>query len=351
MYKSLNIDSSLKTHYILDFIEGNKYLSMAYHSVIMQPKIRNNQYTFFYNDKEYPRIKYDQKLNNLPVFAYDEQSIELRDDKLINSMDKWNDWYVENYQTNDKTYQGVLSLYGNGYTQIQESDVENIIFTTNKTNTITIESSGSNKKVTINKETSGEYNAVISKTTQAKDDSILSIDKVKSLNDEYINTYSETNEINVNPMKQDQPNKGEYFRGFLYDINWEFPYYDNHNIIPYRIVTPFDNLLNNIAVNGEIQGDASIYQSYYDELIEKNKSEKLYGTRMIPYTLLYNIYPRVAYNYDNNKINVFMLRRPSVGVDTDIIDGSTFNEKYEFNRRLFNLTNFEKLKSPYTVEE
>ena len=307
--KSLMIDSSLiensSNHYILDFIEGNKYLSISYHSTLLQPKLRNNQYTFFYNDKEYQRTKYDQKINNLPIFAYDEQSIELRDDNLIFSIDKLNNWYAENRETQNKnTYQGVLSLYGNGYTQINNDQFENYQL----------------------------------------------LNEVIKMNNENITTYVQSSEVNIDPMKQNQPNKDEYLRGFLYDINWEFPYYDNHNIIPYRIVSPFDNLLNNIAVNGEIQGDASIYQDYYDALIEKNNSNKLYSTHMIPYTLLYNIYPRIAYNYDNNKINVFMLRRPSVGMDTDIIDGSTFNEKYEFNRRLFNLTNFEKLKSPYEIK-
>jgi len=53
----------------------------------------------------------------MPVFAYDSQSIELRDDELINSMDKWNDYYASSLKYTDaKTYQGVLSLYGNGYT-------------------------------------------------------------------------------------------------------------------------------------------------------------------------------------------------------------------------------------------
>ena len=308
--KSLKIDSSIiDNHYILDFIEGNKYLSVVYHSTLLQPKIRNNKYTFYYNDREYDRTKYDQKINNFPIFAYDEQSIELRDDKLINSMDKWNDWYAENKETqkNNNTYNGVLSLYGNGYTQISDASIEFKNY--------------------------------------------YSLNDVIDMNNDIITTYIQTSEVDIDPMKQDQPNKNEYLRGFLYDINWEFPYYDSHNIIPYRIVSPFDNLLNNIADNdGSLNEDCSIYQSYYDELIEKNKSDKLYSNHMIPYTLLYDIQPRIAYNYDNNKINVFMLRRPSIGIDTDIIDGSTFEEKYEFNRRLFNLDNFKKLKSPYEIK-
>ena len=71
----------------------------------------------------------------------------------------------------------------------------------------------------------GYLNFFINKSVLASDN-ILEIEKVKSLNDEIINMYSNSNEISVKPMRQDQPNNGEYFRGFLYDINWEFPYYD-----------------------------------------------------------------------------------------------------------------------------
>lgn len=307
-----SIDNRLLTHNVLDFIEGNKYLSIVYHSTIMQPKIRNDVYNFYYNDDLYLRSKYNQKLNKMPIFAYDEQSIELRDDILINSMDKWNDYYAESikYDTAN-TYQGVLSLYGNGYTQILESDVKNASF----------------------------FKDDISK------DQILSLNDVKKLNDISINLYTGVNEVDIEPMKSDQPNNGEYFRGFLYNINWEFPYYDNTNIIPYRIVSPFDNFLNNTSTN-----IPDIYQEYYKALIDTTDSS--YGTNMVPYNLLFDLNPRIAYNYENDGINVLMLRRPSIGTDTDNIDTSTdFKAKYEFSHQLFDLTdNIEKLKSQYTVK-
>lgn len=308
-----SIDNRLLTHNVLDFIEGNKYLSIVYHSTIMQPKIRNDVYNFYYNDDLYLRSKYNQKLNNMPIFAYDEQSIELRDDILINSMDKWNDYYAESIKYDiANTYQGVLSLYGNGYTQILESDVKNASFF---------------------------KEAVNSK------DQILSLNDVKKLNDISINLYTGVNEVDIEPMKSDQPNNGEYFRGFLYDINWEFPYYDNTNIIPYRIVSPFDNFLNNTSTN-----IPDIYQKYYNALIDITDSS--YGTNMVPYNLLFDLNPRIAYNYETDGINVLMLRRPSIGTDTDNINNSDeFKEKYEFSHQLFDLTdNIEKLKSPYTVK-
>ena len=309
---SSSINEELKQHNVLDFIEGNKYLSIVYNSGIMSPRIRNDKYCFYYNDNLYPRTKYDQKVNNMPVFAYDTQSIELRDDILINSMDKWNDYYAEHKIFNsDKTYYGVLSLYGNGYTQIADS---------------------------VNTDIFNEY--------------IMDLDEVKNQNDVSINLYSGINEVDINPMKQDQPNNKEYFRGFLYDINWEFPYYDNKNeIIPYRIVSPFDNFLkNNVSTNGTLMNDTSIYKDYYNALIDITDAS--YGTNMVPSNLLFDINPRIAYNYENNGINVLMLRRPSIGTDTDNINTSAdFKEKYEFSNHLFDLTSaIKKLSSPYIIK-
>lgn len=296
---SLIIDDNIKTHNILDFIEGEKYLSIVYHSTLLQPRIRNGNYTFIYNDKEYDRSKYDQKINNFPIFAHDEQSIELRNDELINSMNKWNDWFAENSTNTINTYTGILSLYGNGYTQIINND-------------ITLKN-------------------------------CLSLEKVKDENSNFINLYNEFSEVNIMPSIINQPNNNEYLRGPLYDINWEFPYYDNNVIIPYRIVSQFDNLLKNIQ--------SSILNEYYQNYKNSLTNSQLYENRMIPYTLLYDIKPRIAYNYESETINVLMLRRPSIGIDTDFISGEEFNEKYEFNRRLFNLTQpATKLISPYTIK-
>jgi len=112
-------------------------------------------------------------------------------------------------------------------------------------------------------------------------------------------------------------------------------------------VSSFDNLLNNIDIESE---DYNIYKEYYNALIDTKNSP--YGTNMIPYNLLFDLNPRIAYNYENDGVNVLMLRRPSIGIDTDNINTSTdFKEKYEFSNQLFDLTSeIEKLKSPYIVK-
>lgn len=349
---SLSIDENLKTHNVLDFVEGNKYLGIVYHSNIMQPRIENDQYIFYYNEKKYSHSKYNQKNNNMPIFAYDSQSIDLRDDELINSMDKWNDYYASSIKYNDaKTYQGVLSLYGNGYTQILDTDVKDVSFYKNKISKTSaiksnfiVESSGQyNKKNTNTIESSESYLYNNSKNILVN--KVLSLKRVNELNDVYINLYKGINEVDIEPMKLDQPNNKEYLRGLLYDINWEFPYYNNTNIYPYRIVSAFDNLLNNTSSN-----IPDIYNEYYNTLIDTDNSP--YGTNMVPYNLLFDLSPRIAYNYENNGVNVLMLRRPTIGVDTDNIDTSIdFREKYEFSNQLFDLTTkIEKLKSPYTIK-
>ena len=158
-----NCELDISTHNILDYIEGNKYLSITYHSTIMQPKLRNDEYTFYYNNNAYLRSKYNQLLNNIPVYAYDTQSIELRDDELINSMDKWNDYYAESVKYPEaKTFGGVLSLYGNGYTQLLEANTKNVGFL-----------------------------------------DCLDIDKVVKLNDVSINLEKGINEVDIEPAKND----------------------------------------------------------------------------------------------------------------------------------------------------
>ena len=71
---------------------------------------------------------------------------------------------------------------------------------------------------------------------------------------------------------------------------------------------------------------------------------------MIPYSLLFNIQPRIAKNYDTNHLNVFMLRKPCIGIDTDNISANDFEEKYLFNRRLFNLSSYVDINSPYIIK-
>lgn len=326
--QSLSLNTSVGNHNILDFIEGNKYLSIVYHSNIMRPRLKDDKYIFTYNDENYLRFKYDQKNNNMPIFVYDDQSIELRNNELIHSMDKWNDWYTEKYNGNDYTYTGVLSLYGNGYTQILDSDANDVVFY--------------KKKVTV--ESSGRYDRNKNTKTTLVREHILNINEVKQLNNVSINSYSSIDEINVEPMKNDQPNHDEYFRGFLYDINWEFPYYDNKNsIIPFRIVTGFDNLLNNCQSN-----IPAIYQDYYNALT--NLADASYGTNMVPYTLLFDINPRICYNYENDGINVLMLRRPTISNDTEYIDSSNYKSIYNFNHQLFDTDNISKIPSPYIIK-
>lgn len=298
------IDEKLyKQHNILDFLEGEKYLGIIYRSGLLNPKLRDGVYTFMYNDNAYLQSKYNQLGNNMPIFANIEHSLKLRNDDLINAMDKWNDYYITRpkYVT-ASTYDGILSLYGNGYSQILNNDITD---------------------------------------TNIAD---MDINEVKALNDVDINLLSSTTEVDIIPSRNIDPDNGEYKRGFLYDINWEFPYYDNTGVIPYRIVSPFDNLLKLLLNNSNNLNNS--YIDHYNKLVNAEP----YGTNMIPYNLLFDISPRVAFNYNTRNINVLMLRRPTIGEDTDNTT-IAFDTTYKFTRQLFNLSSdVEKLKSPYTIK-
>lgn len=122
----------------------------------MKCLLRNGKYSFYYNEKEYEKDRYDQWLNNMPVFVNADNSMSIRDEFLINSMDYWNDIYTANIKyDHDVTFTGVLSLYGNGYMHLLSSiDVD---------------------------EHTNEY----------------SLQKTKELNDCYIHDYVSNKEVNI----------------------------------------------------------------------------------------------------------------------------------------------------------
>jgi hypothetical protein len=104
--------------YYLDTLAGDKYLAVVYNGVLMNPKYRDDTYSFIYNGSTYELDRYSQKANNYPAWVSDECVMEMRSDALIKSMDAWNDEY--NYVSSempdiDILFKGILSLYGNGY--------------------------------------------------------------------------------------------------------------------------------------------------------------------------------------------------------------------------------------------
>jgi hypothetical protein len=77
---------------------------------------------------------------------------------------------------------------------------------------------------------------------------------------------------------------------------------------------------------------------------------------IVPYSFLYDLNTRIAYNDDFSTINVLMLRRPCIEKDSDEYIISEINsvkiDGYELTKRYFNLGNgqtIKKLTRPYTI--
>lgn len=297
-----------------DVVAGEKYLNIVYHSNIMNPKLRDGEYTFFYNEEELERDRYNQINNNCPVFVKDTASLSVRDTKLVDSMDVWNFEYLNGVKKNlNKTFVGNINKYGNGYQYLDDSiDV-----------------------------------------SQYDEKKYLSLDQTKKLNDVYIYNSSAYQPISHNPANDFEPESDGYFRSMLYDIDWTYPYYVDNRVIPYQIVSDFDYLIKYLIRWNNENPDQQYYleQQYIDKnnkLVNKY-GESGAGENMIPYTLLFDLTPRIAYNTDNDSINVLMLRRPTIGSDNDT--KKDFEKSYILNKRCFDIGDGEiqKLKIPYNT--
>jgi len=287
MMVMLNSSGLTETMTEIDYIKGNKYASIVYNSSIMHPKLRNDDVTFYYNNETFKAIQYNQYNNGVPVPQKEDMNMPVRSMVMLDSMDVWNFEYQNSERHNtDIVYRGNVNQYGNGYMYLDAS----------------VDSS--------------QYNEM----------GILPLQQVVAYNDSFIYDSSVYMDIDVVVNDQYEPQKNGYYRTFLYDFNWEYPYCKNNAIYPYQIVSDFDYLLwymmnSNMAV-------PQCYQQRMTELTDKS-------TYLIPYTEIFDITPRVACNTDCKTTNVFMLRRPSIGTDCD--DRNDVSTSYNLDRHYFEL--------------
>ncbi|WQJ53430.1 MAG: hypothetical protein [Wendovervirus sonii] len=262
------------------------YMGIIYNGGIMQPKLRDGIYTFYYDNTQFELNRYSQYGNKKPVFLNDSIIMNLRSDSLYNSIQVWNKEYVDSKQPyNDKLFNGNISLFGNGYMMLYDS-----------------------------------------KDTNQYQDDIYSLAETKKQNDIYVYDVSVfENVINMN-NNNDEPATGYYYRTFLYDLNMEYVVPINNNESEhYQISNDFDILSAYLKDKNMLP---KIYENKITNLLNKN-------THIIPYSLLYDIYPRICYNSDAKTINVLMLRMPSLQYDTDIYDES--NYIYSLNKHYFEI--------------
>lgn len=102
-------------------VKNSNYMSVVYHSGLYNPNMRDDVMSFIYNGEVYESYKYDQFLNESPVYAPAHLSYEVRDNELVSSMEIWNDEYVTLKKTSENLFTGNLSSIGNGYTRLDLS--------------------------------------------------------------------------------------------------------------------------------------------------------------------------------------------------------------------------------------
>ena len=100
---------------------SKSYMSTVFNSSLYNPKKRNDEYTFYYNDKEYKSEQYAQRKNNAPIFVDEDVEYNIRTAKLVNSMDVWNHEFVVDNNIEQNVFGGELNAIGNGYTVLDSS--------------------------------------------------------------------------------------------------------------------------------------------------------------------------------------------------------------------------------------
>ena len=332
------IDLSEKTN-----IGSEKDLLCSWWNVsVMNPEKRDNDFNFYYNDKLYDADKYNQWNHVSPLLSEESADIRLIDSSMHLSRRTWNFEYEVNDAYVDSIVSGgLITKSGNGY--VFAKDVEGI--------------------------DQGQYASDgllgVKETYEAFDVSLLNVP--------HIQTMASPASVKL------KPNDNELFRSFLFDMSWIYPnfvtYNDNVNLYPYYMVNSYvayqdsrvmkmfidafdtdNNLDMKSFIRGEIDGydtkslfagEESVtwtdsissvtytwnereesFNDYIEHKIEdhifthsdaggisiENSTSKI--NMLVPYNVLYNLYPRVLANTDANCINVLMLQEPTISDET-----------------------------------
>jgi hypothetical protein len=149
-----------------------------------------------------------------------------------------------------------LASYGNGYVYLTEKEDENLM-------------------------------------NVAKDKDVYTPADTQLLSDvkipyEYYQTCEQPTTINS------APEQNAWFRTLLYQTGWQYPKYYTEDRTQKRLVD-----LYSLTPNGQ----------YLVDVKNHSGSALLYE---VPYNIMYSLYPRCAYDSDNDAVICFMLRCPSV---------------------------------------
>lgn len=276
-----------------DALSNKNYLSVIYHSTLMNPKLRDDQRTFYYNDKLYMESKYDQFSMEYPVFISQTHDWEIRPDDVMDAIDTWNFEYQsqQNIEKNSKVFPGIINNYGNGYMYLSDDVDKDMYFRNN----------------------------------------IMSLADTKKFNMETLYDKSDYFDIGTpSPINIYTPSQGKYFRVPLYHINWEYPVYNGTNIKPYYIISLFDYMI----INNYNKHNTTANMSIVNKFGLANEECNNIRNNIIPYNILFNISPKILFNDDTGTINILMLRCPTIEDDTDLTESHW--DCYILNNRYYN---------------
>lgn len=297
------------------------------------PKNREDIETFIYNEQDFLAEQYNQVKNNCPAFISATGNIPVRSEQEFNSIDVWNFEYKAygHDSKNTQVFPGKNNPYGNGYMFLPE-DIDSGQYSDSSESIIEESVDYDNPDVEYT------YEEVSASTYEDDTDDILGLKELKeSQNKSCVNKSSLNNMQHV----MVSPNFPEYlYRSFVYDLAWEYPWKSDTQIKHMPLVSAFDFMLyyiykkTNEATIGEKEYELSNrYRNHLSALTEYAYGDKidsdadLYDPitsrelNIMPYTYCYNVQPRIAYNYEKDTYNVMMLRRPTIGYDTDDIIG------------------------------
>jgi hypothetical protein len=306
------------------------YMMLAYNAdMTMHPRLREGESTFYYNDKLYEAKRYNQYTGKNSLLAKEEITNEIINQDLYDARITWNYEYEEsdNYVIT-AVHGGNLTKSGNGFLFAPDSlDI-------------------------------GQYT----------NDKILSLKETRSLYNEY--AINDISVLITEPANYDVdavPKKNEYYRSFLWDLDWVLPAFvnsaNNTEYYPLKFGNPFESYYNlklikdyyeknddklqltdfldisdvsslpdkesfvNNMISHTYITNKSIGNNTDIEIIKDDPTKYMVYVHF-PYNLAYDIYPRTAYNMDSggNVYNIIMLQQPSV------VNKETYNlTKHYFN--------------------
>lgn len=260
-----------------DLKSGTSFLSILFNAAeTMNPKYRDGSETFIYNNKEYLTQRYNQYINESPMFVSIDGTLQIRSKKELDSMDAWNFEYQVNCgnQENSLLMKGENNTYGNAY-----------LFLDDKYDT-------------------GQYD----------ENGLMRLKDLKEAAEKSCRDIRIVKPVTSHEMhkKEYYPENGKIFRTLMSDLSWEFPWFESGRIKHSLMVSGFDLLL----MNQKDKFVSNVYQTRIKDILKTAGSEE----NLIGYNLCYKIDTRIGFNSKTGGTEVLMLRKPGIGLSSDEID-------------------------------